>query len=254
MGVGVVPLDDPDAADCRTRACDQARVSRPCGYRTARAATKRPATSSSIRSGRGLPEARTPFVLHVGGAPLQMNKAWSNNGRAPTKDWLGGGENVRSKDIAVLHEGPETFLSMMVIDGVFERFPAFARRQRRTRRRLGAVAADAPRLGGRALEQGRQNLANFKRKPSEQLPQQCAFTPVRVRRRRHADRPVEPGSIPVLQRLSAHRRRPQSDRALRTIAGRARAAGARQVLFREFPAHLPGRAGAEPGRIFQYGD
>ena len=35
-----------------------------------------------------------------GGAPLQVSKAWGNNGRAPVKDWLGGGENVRTKDAA----------------------------------------------------------------------------------------------------------------------------------------------------------
>ena len=35
--------------------------------------------------------------------------------------WLGGGENLRTKDIALLHEGPEQFLTMMVLDGVLER-------------------------------------------------------------------------------------------------------------------------------------
>src|SRR3546814_1666490 len=47
-----------------------------------------------------------------------------NNGRGPVADWMGGGENLRTKDIAILHQGPETFLSVMLIDGVFERFPA----------------------------------------------------------------------------------------------------------------------------------
>ena len=36
---------------------------------------------------------------------------------------MGGGENVRSKDMAVLHQGPETFISVMVMDGVFEQYP-----------------------------------------------------------------------------------------------------------------------------------
>ena len=70
-----------------------------------------------------LAEAGVPFLLHVGGSPLQLAKAWGNNGRAPTKDWLGGGENLRTKDIAILHEGPETFITMLVLDGVFERHP-----------------------------------------------------------------------------------------------------------------------------------
>jgi len=30
------------------------------------------------------------------------------NGRPPVKDWMGGGENLRTKDMAVPHQGPET--------------------------------------------------------------------------------------------------------------------------------------------------
>ena len=36
---------------------------------------------------------------------------------------MGVGENVRSKDMAVLHQGPETLDSMMIMDDVFERVP-----------------------------------------------------------------------------------------------------------------------------------
>ncbi len=35
---------------------------------------------------------------------------------------MAGGENLRTKDVAVLHQGPETFISMMMIDGASERF------------------------------------------------------------------------------------------------------------------------------------
>ena len=124
-----------------------------------------------------LAESDTPFVLHVGGAPLQLAKAWSNNGRAPTKDWLGGGENVRTKDIAVLHQGPETFLSMMLLDGVFERFPAL----RGASVELGAgwVPSMLERLDWVAATWGRSdaNLAGFTRTPTQQITQQLAFTP-----------------------------------------------------------------------------
>ena len=70
-----------------------------------------------------LAEAGVPFVLHVGGAPLQVAKDWGNNGRGAVKDWLGGGENVRTKDAAVLHQTPEMFISMLLLDGVFDRHP-----------------------------------------------------------------------------------------------------------------------------------
>jgi predicted TIM-barrel fold metal-dependent hydrolase len=124
-----------------------------------------------------LAESGMPFLLHVGGSPLQLAKAWGNNGRAPTKDWLGGGENLRTKDVAVLHQGPETFISMLVIEGIFERFPKL----RGASVELGAgwVPEMLQRLDWVAKHWGRtdQNLASFKRKPSEQLTQQMAFTP-----------------------------------------------------------------------------
>ena len=61
--------------------------------------------------------------MHVGGSPLQLDKSWSDNGKPPSKDWMGGGENVRAKDMVVMHQGPETFLSPWEddLDGVFEK-------------------------------------------------------------------------------------------------------------------------------------
>jgi predicted TIM-barrel fold metal-dependent hydrolase len=176
LGVGTVPLDEPAAACAELdHALAQGLQAiwvphRPCG-------DKSPGHVAFDPFWARLAEAGVPFVMHIGGAPLQLNRAWSNNGRAPTKDWLGGGENVRSKDIAVLHEGPETFLSMMLIDGVFERFPKL----RGASVELGAgwVPSLLTRLDWVAAHWSRadKSLANFKRKPSEQLTEQVAFTP-----------------------------------------------------------------------------
>ena len=176
MGVAIVPLDDPDFAMGElefavSQGIDAVWVPhRPCGDRS-------PGHLEFDPFWAALAESATPFVLHVGGAPLQLAKAWSNNGRAPTKDWLGGGENVRTKDIAVLHQGPETFLSMMLLDGVFERFPAL----RGASVELGAgwVPSMLERLDWVAATWGRSdaNLASFTRTPTEQITQQLAFTP-----------------------------------------------------------------------------
>jgi predicted TIM-barrel fold metal-dependent hydrolase len=176
LGVGVVPLDDAALAIAELdHAIKQGMKAvwiphRPCG-------DKSPGHVDLDPFWARLVDAHVPFVLHVGGAPLQLNKAWSNNGRPPAKDWLGGGENVRSKDIAILHEGPETFLSMMLIDGVFERFPGL----RGASVELGAgwVPSLLVRLDWVAQHWSKadKSLANFKRKPSEQLTEQCAFTP-----------------------------------------------------------------------------
>lgn len=124
-----------------------------------------------------LVEANTPFVMHVGGSPLQLDKAWINNGRPPVKDWMGGGENLRTKDMAVLHQGPETFLSMMLIDGVFERFPKL--RGGCIELGGGWVPAMLVRLDWtvKIWSKTDANLSRFTRKPSEQLTQQMAFTP-----------------------------------------------------------------------------
>ena len=176
LGVGVVPLDDAALAIAELdHAIKQGMKAvwiphRPCG-------DKSPGHVDLDPFWARLVDAHVPFVLHVGGAPLQLNKAWSNNGRPPAKDWLGGGENVRSKDIAILHEGPETFLSMMLIDGVFERFPGL----RGASVELGAgwVPSLLTRLDWVAAHWSKadKSLAAFKRKPSEQLTEQVAFTP-----------------------------------------------------------------------------
>ena len=124
-----------------------------------------------------LAEAGVPFVLHVGGAPLQINKSWANNGRGPTRDWLGGGENVRTKDAMVLHQAPEMFVSMMMADGVFERHPKLrgacvelgAGWVPEMLRKLDSVA--------RAYRKVDETM-RFERKPSEQLTEQMGFTPM----------------------------------------------------------------------------
>ena len=70
-----------------------------------------------------LEEANVPFMTHIGtGGPL-VPKAFRNNGRPVPKDWLGGGENIRSKDYVGIGHWPYTFFSMMALDGVFEKFP-----------------------------------------------------------------------------------------------------------------------------------
>ncbi len=123
-----------------------------------------------------LAESGTPFVLHVGGAPLQSRKAWSNTGRAAVRDWMGGGENVRTKDAAVMHQSPETFISMLLLDGVFERHPNL----RGAAVELGAgwVPEMLRRLDWVSGIYGRvDESVRFKRSPSEQLTEQMAFTP-----------------------------------------------------------------------------
>ncbi|HEX4182115.1 MAG TPA: amidohydrolase family protein [Caulobacteraceae bacterium] len=176
IGVAVVPLDDPALAMAELEFALEASLGavwvphRPCGDRSPGHVDLDPFWARLAESG-------APFVLHVGGAPLQLAKAWMNNGRPPTKDWLGGGENLRTKDIALLHEGPEAFLTMLVLDGVLERHP----RLRGASVELGAgwVPELLRRLDWVVKHWSRNdaNLQGLKRTPSQQMTEQLAFTP-----------------------------------------------------------------------------
>jgi len=120
-------------------------------------------------------DADVPFMLHIGGGGRTLRPAFHENGR-PVSDFLGGGENIRAKDYMTIHQAPEQFLSAMVLDGCFDRFP---------------------RLRGGCIEQGAMwvvpwlrrldlalnfaktepTLAGLSRKPSEFVPGHLWFTP-----------------------------------------------------------------------------
>ena len=175
MGVGIVPLDDPEFA------IKELETTLKEGIEAIWVPHRAPIEISPGHVDLEpfwalLAESGTPFVIHVGGSPLQTLKAWSNNGRAPTKDWMGGGENVRTKDAALLHQPPETFISMLVMDGVFHRHPEL----RGASVELGAgwVPEMLRRLDWVSKIYGKvDESVRFDRKPSEQLTEQMGFTP-----------------------------------------------------------------------------
>jgi predicted TIM-barrel fold metal-dependent hydrolase len=119
--VGYVPLNDPERA---VSTLDEALDD---GIAAAWVSSEAPGDFSPAHVDLDpfwarLAEAGVPFVLHVGGGKL-LPKAFHKNGLARPKDWLGGGENLRSKDFPVVHHSPERFLACLVLDGVFERHP-----------------------------------------------------------------------------------------------------------------------------------
>ena len=175
MGIGIVPLDDPESA------CAEAEWAINAGMKAIWVPHRAPGERSPghldlEKFWALLAESGTPFVIHVGGSPLQALKSWSNNGRAAVKDWMGGGENVRTKDAALLHQPPETFISMLLLDGVFERHPKL----RGAAVELGAgwVPELLRRLDWVTHIYGRvDESVRFERKPSQQLTEQMGFTP-----------------------------------------------------------------------------
>jgi predicted TIM-barrel fold metal-dependent hydrolase len=176
MGVAVVPLNDPDLAMAEVDFSLEAGL-KAMWVPHHPGSERSPFHSDFEPLWERLAETGTPFVIHVGGAPLQAGGPWMNTGRPAARDWMGGGENLRTKDIAIAHQSPEAFVSMMVIDGLLERHPALR----------GAVvelgAGWVPELVRRLdwvvdhWKRVDEGLRSFTRKPSEQICEQLAFTP-----------------------------------------------------------------------------
>jgi uncharacterized protein len=122
MGVAIVPLDAPELAtaeiaNAAKEGCKAVWVS------AAPAGDKSPGHPDLDGVWRALVEHGLPFMLHVGGGTRVLPKAYESTGHPRPSDWLGGGENLRVKDYMVLSFAPQMFLSALVFDGVFERFP-----------------------------------------------------------------------------------------------------------------------------------
>jgi predicted TIM-barrel fold metal-dependent hydrolase len=120
--------------------------------------------------------ANIPFVLHVGGGGRLLDPAFHNNAM-PVTDHLGGGENIRSKDYLAIHHSPETFLAVLVLDGVFDRFP---------RLRGGCIEQGAGWVvswlrhidhAERAFRRTEEPLRRLAAKPSEYVRRHLKFTP-----------------------------------------------------------------------------
>ena len=68
-------------------------------------------------------EAGLAVVMHVATPDLVMPPQHRNNGLPPEPDFHGGGENFRSVSYMAIPAAPMQALSMLILDGVLERFP-----------------------------------------------------------------------------------------------------------------------------------
>jgi predicted TIM-barrel fold metal-dependent hydrolase len=122
VAVGFVPWQDP--ARARVEAEEAIRLGcRAIHVPSAPPRDRSPAHPDYEGFWRLLEESGTPFMLHIGGGGRVLRRAFHENGLPPVTDFLGGGENIRSKDYMVISYAPEMFLSCMALDGLFERFP-----------------------------------------------------------------------------------------------------------------------------------
>ena len=122
-------------------------------------------------------EARVPILFHVGTADRVLPKAHAFNGLPEVPDFHGGEENFRSISYMAIPAGPMQALSLLILDGVLDRFPLL---------KVGVVELGAVWLPGfmRQLEaafeafsrhEGRLQSLNLR--PSEYIERQVRVTP-----------------------------------------------------------------------------
>lgn len=175
VGVGLLVLDDP----VRTaRELDQALRE---GLRVFMLPSDSPGRSPGHVDHdpiwARLQEARGAFVLHVGSSKLSIDPEWMNDGHPGRVSARGGAEVVGSKDMTSIFHSAERFLSVLILDGVLERFPDL----RGGCIELGAgwVPAMRRRLDHivKIWSKPEPHLREMRRRPSEQMDDQLRFTP-----------------------------------------------------------------------------
>jgi uncharacterized protein len=174
IGVGVLVLDDPErTAEELDRALKE-------GLTMFMLPSDAPGRSPGHRAHdpiwARLAEARAPFVLHVGSSKLSIDPEFMIDG-TDHKTARGGAEVVGSKDMTCIFHSAERFLSVLILDGVLERFPELrggcielgAGWVPSMRRRLDHIVA--------VWSKPEPHLSEMKRRPSEQMDEQLRFTP-----------------------------------------------------------------------------
>ncbi len=123
-----------------------------------------------------LEHSDVPFVLHVGGGGRLLDRAFHNNDM-PVTDHLGGGENIRSKDYLAIYHSPALFLGSLILDGLFDRFPAL--RGGCIEQGAGWTVSWMQHLdyAQRAFLRTEEPLRRLGAKPSEYVHRHLKFTP-----------------------------------------------------------------------------
>ena len=176
VGVALLMLDDPVRAEAELDASLAAGLG--AFWIPNRApAGRSPGHPDHDRIWARLCEAQVPFLLHVGSSPLSIPDPWMNDGHSQRQSARGRAEVIGSKDLMVIYQPYERFLSVLILDGVLERFP----RLRGAAVEVGAgwVPAMLRRLDHAVSIWARSepHLADMSRTPSEQVRDQLRFTP-----------------------------------------------------------------------------
>ena len=175
LPVAFAPLADPDRAVAVAREAVESGC--PAVMVPSTAAGERAPTHPSLDPFWDLlSEANVPFVLHVGGGGRLLDPAFHNNAM-PVTDHLGGGENVRSKDFLAIPNSPALFLGVLILDGLFDRFPKL--RGGCIEQGAGWVVSWMRHLdhAQRAFKRTEPPLQRLELQPSEYVRRHLKFTP-----------------------------------------------------------------------------
>ena len=176
MGVGMVPLTDPDRALVEI---DRAlELGMKAIWIPADAPGRRsPGHPDHEPIWATLAERRTPFILHVGSSSLNVEDEWMNDGHSERQSARGRAEVIGSKDLTVIFHSAQRFISVLILDGVLEQFPDL----RGGVIELGAGwVPDMLRRLDHAVDiwsRSEPHLKDMQRTPSEQACAQLRFTP-----------------------------------------------------------------------------
>ncbi len=177
FGVAFVALDDPGRALAEVNAALAMGGNRAIMVSADSAGERSPGHPDLDPVWARLSETNTPFMLHIGPGTRTQPKRFRNNGRERAPDLHGGGENLRFADYIMLSFAPQVWLTAMVYDGVFERFPLL---------RGGVIesgAGWAPEflreldLGFKSFGKTDPYLKAMPMKPSEYIRRAVKFTP-----------------------------------------------------------------------------
>ena len=122
-------------------------------------------------------DARLPILFHVGVADRVLPKAHKNNGLPAVPDFHGGDENFRSISYMSIPSMPMQALSLLIFDGVLDRFPQLM---------VGVIELGAVWMPGymrqldaafEAFSRHEERLQGLALKPSEYIHRQVRVTP-----------------------------------------------------------------------------
>lgn len=176
LPVGYVPLADFD------RASAMAGEAIELGCRALMVASACPAGHSPSHVAldpvwRQAEEAGVPIVFHVGGGGRLIDPSYFENGLPPVPDFHGGDSNFKSVDYIAIQFPVMQTLGVLIIDGVFMRFPAL---------KWGVIEQGAAWLPGLmrtldsaadAFRRNEDRLQRLDLKPSEYIQRQLRVTP-----------------------------------------------------------------------------